>query len=105
MPLAKADADSISSSRGLAICTHILSWPPTGSLIPGASTGFHLGHLLAGVERSDAQFRAQGFQLLLVEADQRPDDSAVRFDQEHGRHVRETVGVAGRITVARAIEQ
>src|SRR5439155_11584857 len=105
MPLAKADADSISSSRGLAICALILSWLPTGSLIPGASTGFHFRHLLAVAEWSGAQFPAQSFELLLMESDERPRDGSIRLDEEHRRHMREPVSVAGRISIARAIEQ
>src|SRR5215813_4180864 len=105
MPLAMADADPISSSREFGIYVSILSWLPTGSLILRASTGFHLRHALAGAERSHAQFPAKSLELLFMESNERPRDSPIRLNQEHRRHMREPVGIAGGIAVARAIEQ
>ena len=104
MPLAIADADSISSSRGLAICFYFIVTPDR-SLILGASTGSQIWHALARVERPHAELPAERLELLPAEPHERPRNSAIALDQEHRRNVRKAVSIAGRISRTGAIEQ
>src|SRR5690349_17000376 len=104
MPLAMAEAVATSSSRGLAISLYFIV-APDRSLIPGASTGLHFRHALARLEGIHAKFLAERFEVFPMEAHERPGNGSVPLHQEHRRDMRQAVGVAGGVSVERAVEQ